>query len=76
MLPSGRRPFLSVWYLDKVNFNTAGLKFVWGKPPRPVFKLGATFTREDDLLRAVSGYRESGFEIVDAYTPYAVHGLD
>lgn len=36
----------------------------------------ATFTRQEDLLPAVSGYRESGFEIVDVYTPYAVHGLD
>ncbi len=36
----------------------------------------ATFVREEDLLRAVKAYRESGFEIEDAYTPYAVHGLD
>ena len=35
-----------------------------------------TFTREVDLLSAVTAYREDGFEIEDAYTPYAVHGLD
>ncbi len=36
----------------------------------------ATFTEEQDLLRAVSAFRQSGFEIEDAYTPYFVHGLD
>ena len=36
----------------------------------------ATFTREEDLLSAVIAYRAHGFEIEDAYTPYAVHGLD
>ena len=36
----------------------------------------AVFGREEDLLGAVEELREAGFEIEDAYTPYAVHGLD
>lgn len=38
--------------------------------------LVGVFTREEDLLGAVADARERGFEIVDAFTPYAVHGLD
>lgn len=34
------------------------------------------YARESDLLAATRRFRERGFEIVDAYTPYAVHGLD
>lgn len=34
------------------------------------------YTRECDLLAATRAFRERGFEILDAYTPYAVHGLD
>ena len=36
----------------------------------------ATFDHEDDLLAAVSAVRGAGHRIVDAFTPYAVHGLD
>ncbi len=36
----------------------------------------ATFDHEDDLLAATTAVREQGLNIVDAYTPYAVHGLD
>ena len=36
----------------------------------------ATFAHEDDLLAATKSVREQGFRIVDAFTPYAVHGLD
>ena len=36
----------------------------------------AEFDDEDRLLHAVATTRENGFEIVDVYTPYAVHGLD
>ncbi len=36
----------------------------------------AIFSQEEDLLGAVREFRASGFEIDDAYTPYAVHGLD
>jgi hypothetical protein len=36
----------------------------------------ASFDHEDDLLAAVAAVRERGMRIVDAFTPYAVHGLD
>ena len=36
----------------------------------------ATFEYEDDLLAATNEVRERGLKIVDAFTPYAVHGLD
>ncbi len=36
----------------------------------------ASFEHEDDLLTAVAAARERGLRIVDAFTPYAVHGLD
>jgi hypothetical protein len=36
----------------------------------------SVFEREEDILRATRQARESGLEIVDVYTPYAVHGLD
>jgi len=38
--------------------------------------LVTTFDREDDLLRGAETARTEGLPIVDAYTPYAVHGLD
>ena len=34
------------------------------------------FEREENLLQAARAVRESGWRIRDAYTPYAVHGLD
>jgi hypothetical protein len=34
------------------------------------------FGTEDDLLGAARAARDHGFRIADAYTPYAVHGLD
>ena len=36
----------------------------------------AVFDNETDLLAATRAAREAGCEIVDVYTPYAVHGLD
>lgn len=36
----------------------------------------ATFEHEDHLLAATSAVRERGYRIQDAFTPYAVHGLD
>jgi len=36
----------------------------------------ATFDHEDDLLNATFAVRQKGWRIVDAFTPYAVHGLD
>jgi hypothetical protein len=34
------------------------------------------FANDQDILNATNAARESGYTIVDAYTPYAVHGLD
>jgi hypothetical protein len=34
------------------------------------------FADESDLLNVTREARESGLQIVDAFTPYAVHGLD
>lgn len=39
-------------------------------------RLVATFTDEASLLGAVRAARAGGLTIEDAYTPYAVHGLD
>jgi hypothetical protein len=36
----------------------------------------ATFEAEHDLLQAVTAVRERNCPIIEAYTPYAVHGLD
>ena len=36
----------------------------------------AAFAHEDDLLAAATAIRGKGLRIVDAFTPYAVHGLD
>jgi hypothetical protein len=36
----------------------------------------ATFDHEDDLLAATDAVRRKGLCIVDAFTPYAVHGLE
>ena len=36
----------------------------------------ATFEHEDDLLAAIVAVRSQGWCIADAFTPYAVHGMD
>jgi hypothetical protein len=38
--------------------------------------LVADFASEESLLEATRAAREHGLRIADAYTPYAVHGLD
>jgi len=38
--------------------------------------LFATFEHEDDLLAATAAVHARGLRITDAFTPYAVHGLD
>jgi len=38
--------------------------------------LQASFRHESDLLAAVDDVRRHGWTILDAYTPYAVHGLE
>jgi len=41
-----------------------------------VTRIVVTFAHEGDLLGATRAVRAQGLHIVDAYTPYAVHGLD
>ena len=36
----------------------------------------ATFEHEEDLLSAIEESGRRGYQVVDAFTPYAVHGLD
>jgi hypothetical protein len=36
----------------------------------------AAFGHEEDLLAATTEVRRHGYKIIDAFTPYAVHGLD
>ena len=36
----------------------------------------STFDREEDILGAVDAAKTRGIEIIDAFTPYAVHKLD
>ena len=36
----------------------------------------ATFDHHDDLLDATREVRKNGYRILDAFTPYPVHGLD
>ena len=38
--------------------------------------LVTTFADEEDLLRTAHQFRERGLKIVDAFSPYPVHGLD
>lgn len=38
--------------------------------------IAVTFNHEDDLVHATNEARKQGFHIFDAYTPFAVHGLD
>jgi hypothetical protein len=36
----------------------------------------SVFTSENDILQATSAARKEGLEIVDVFTPYAIHGMD
>ncbi len=36
----------------------------------------ASFDSAEDLVEATTEVRRQGYQVVDAYTPYAVHGLD
>lgn len=38
--------------------------------------LMGVFSREEEILRVTRACRERGYEIVDVYAPYPVHGLD
>ena len=39
-------------------------------------RIHAVFNREDQILAATRDCRERGYEIIDVFTPYPVHGLD
>ena len=45
------------------------------RPPPPTRALLALYEEPDQLLRAAATAKEHGFEGLDAYTPYPVHGL-
>jgi hypothetical protein len=45
------------------------------RKPRPVRGLLALYDNPDALLHAAARAREHGFANLDAFTPYAVHGL-
>lgn len=45
------------------------------KKPQPVRAVLALYDDPDRLLNAAALAKEHGFEGIDAYTPYAVHGL-
>ncbi|MQA31031.1 MAG: DUF3341 domain-containing protein [Luteitalea sp.] len=38
--------------------------------------LVSVFDQEQDILQATAAARQAGIEIVDVFTPYAVHGMD
>ncbi|HEV3444697.1 MAG TPA: DUF3341 domain-containing protein [Gemmataceae bacterium] len=38
--------------------------------------MSASFAQEDDLIGAVRAVQDRGWDIVDVYGPYAVHGLE
>jgi hypothetical protein len=38
--------------------------------------LMGVFTTETDILEATRACRQRGYEIVDVYSPYAIHGID
>ncbi len=40
---------------------------------RPIL---ASFANEEDLIEAVRAVRDRGWDVVDVYAPYAVHGLE
>jgi hypothetical protein len=39
-------------------------------------RIHAIFNQEDQVLAATQDCRDRGYEIIDVYTPYPVHGLD
>src|SRR5690349_3713157 len=44
--------------------------------PSSLYGLMAEFDDPDDLIKAAEHARNAGYERMDAYTPYPVHGLD
>jgi hypothetical protein len=49
--------------------------FKWTKAPAPKRAVLALYEDPDQLLRAAAMAKEHGFDGMDAFTPYAVHGL-
>ncbi len=47
----------------------------FAKKPAPTRGVLALYADPDSLLNAATRAREHGFEGMDAYTPYAVHGM-
>ncbi|PWT81656.1 MAG: hydrogenase [Blastocatellia bacterium] len=45
-------------------------------PPTSGRKTVSVFAREEDLLHAIAAVRHKQVAVVDAFTPYSVHGLD
>lgn len=39
-------------------------------------RLTGVFTNERDILAATAECRDQGFEIIDVYTPYPIHGIE
>ena len=39
-------------------------------------RLTGVFANESDILAVTADCREQGFEVIDVYTPYPVHGID
>ena len=48
---------------------------VAGSLAEPLHAVGARFDTPESLIAAVRGLRAAGYEAVDCYTPYPVHGL-
>jgi len=48
---------------------------VAGSLAEPLHAVGARFDAPEALIAAVNGLRAAGYEAVDCYTPYPVHGL-
>ena len=48
---------------------------VAGSLAEPLHAVGARFDTPESLIAAVRGLRSAGYEAVDCYTPYPVHGL-
>ena len=45
------------------------------KKEPPIYGLLAEFEQPDDLVAAANRTREEGYRLIDAYTPFPVHGL-
>ncbi|MBL8047127.1 MAG: DUF3341 domain-containing protein [Chthonomonas sp.] len=46
------------------------------EPKDLLYGISAEFDHADDLMRAANRAREAGYKVMDAYTPFPIHGLD